>query len=106
MYAQAVQPHERRHHSRNAYHGVLQLQSLDSGTWFAVCGVDMSAAGFAFVSDFNLRRGERLNISVPELPSLTVAAVVRHVTARPGCYFVGIQFDEPLPLDLERCLAG
>ena len=106
MLARALRPSERRHHTRSTYHGVLQLQSLDNGTWFAVYGVDASAGGFAFVSDFGLRRGERLNVSVPELPALTVPAVVRHVTARADCYFVGIEFDEPLPGELERCLTA
>ncbi|HEY2745650.1 MAG TPA: PilZ domain-containing protein [Polyangia bacterium] len=107
MFARALSPHERRNHTRNAYRGVLQLQSISDGTWFAVYGIDVSAGGFAFLSDYGMRPGERLNVAVPELQSYTVSAVVRHVKHSPGGgYFVGIEFDEPLPGDVERCLGG
>ncbi|HXU73910.1 MAG TPA: PilZ domain-containing protein [Polyangia bacterium] len=107
MFSRAAQPHERRTHARSEYRSVLHLQSAGEATWFAVYGIDVSAGGFAFVSDYEMRRGERLAVAVPEFDTLTVAAVVRHVERNAGGgWFVGIEFDEALPPQLERCLGG
>lgn len=107
MFARALQPEERRTHARSEYRGVLHLQSAGESTWFAVYGIDVSAGGFAFVSDWEMRRGERLAVVVPEFDAVTVAAVVRHVKRdEGGGWLVGIEFDEALPPQLERCLGG
>ena len=107
MFARALRPHERRHYTRNPYRGTLHLQCDGDGTWFAVYGIDVSSGGFAFVSDYGMKRGEQLSVAIPELEAYTVRAVVRHVKHSPGGGFlVGIEFDEPLPPQLERCLAA
>jgi hypothetical protein len=99
---------DRRIHKRSDYAGVLHLQCAGESTWFAVHGVDVSAGGFAFASDYEMRRGERLSVSVAEFETITISAVVRHVKPAPalGGFLVGIEFDEPLPPQLERCLGG
>ncbi|MCU1281551.1 MAG: hypothetical protein JWM53_5097 [bacterium] len=97
---------DRRIHQRSDYAGVLHLQCAGDSTWFAVHGVDVSAGGFAFVSDVEMRRGEQLSVTVPEFESFVVAAVVRHVKPAFGGFLVGIEFDEPLPAPFERCLCG
>ena len=97
---------DRRIHARTPYAGTLNLQCTGESTWFAVHGLDVSAGGFAFFSDCEMRRGERLSVVVPELEAYTVGAVIRHVKPAHGGFFVGIEFDEPLPAQLERCLAG
>ena len=106
MLTRAASLADRRSHPRNDYAGVLHLQCAGDATWFAVQGVDVSAGGFAFASDIEMRRGERLSVAVPELESFVVAAVVRHVKPAFGGFLVGIEFDEPLPPPLERCLCG
>ena len=107
MLARALRPSERRVHTRTPYKGVLHLQCAGDTTWFAVYGIDVSAGGFAFVSDYPMQRGERMNVAVPELDSYPVSAVVRHVKNAPGGgFFVGIEFDEALPPQLERCLGA
>jgi hypothetical protein len=94
----------RRAHSRSSYAGTLHLQCAGETTWFAVQAIDVSAGGFAFSSQVDMQRGERLVVAVPDLEAYTVSAVVRHVKAEHGVFIVGIEFDEPLPPQLERCL--
>ena len=95
---------DRRAHTRAPYNGTLHLQCAGDSTWFAVQAIDVSAGGFAFVSEVEMKRGERLVVAVPNLEAYTVQAVVRHVKTEHGACFVGIEFDEPLPAQLERCL--
>jgi hypothetical protein len=95
---------DRRIHTRTEYAGSLHLQCAGESTWFAVHGLDVSAGGFAFISDVEMRRGEQLSVAVPELEAYTVSAVVRHVKPAHRGFFVGIEFDEPLPPELEHCL--
>jgi len=95
---------DRRVHTRTPYNGTLHLQCAGDATWFAVQAIDVSAGGFAFVSAIEMQRGERLAVAVPDLEAYTVQAVVRHVKPEHGAFLVGIEFDEPLPAQLERCL--
>ena len=97
-------PRERRVHERSDYAGVLHLQCIGDSTLFAVHGIDVSAGGFAFACDYEMKRGERLSVAVPEIEAVTIPAVVRHVKPLHGGFLVGIEFDEPLPQELERCL--
>lgn len=101
-----VAPADRRVHPRNDYGGTLQVQlASGGGTWFPVHGNDVSAGGFSFYSEVPLERGERLDVAVPEIDVVTFAATVRHVrAAAPGAWFVGVEFDEPLPESVARCL--
>jgi hypothetical protein len=93
----ASEPSERRVHERSAYQGVLLLQGQGETTWFPVHGQDVSVGGFAFFSDYEMRRGEQVNVTIEELGSLSVAATVRHVKPEGVGYVVGVQFDELLP---------
>jgi hypothetical protein len=93
----AVKPAERRIHERNTYNGVLLLQGQGESTWFPVQGQDVSVGGFAFFSDYQLQRGEQLQVAIAELGALSVAATVRHVKAQHAGYIVGVEFDELLP---------
>lgn len=104
MLPRAQSSRDRRVHTRSPYHGMLQLQCAGDSTWVAVQALDVSAGGFAFMSDVEMRRGERLVVAVPDLDAYTVQAVVRHVQPQHRAYFVGIEFDEPLPPQLEHCL--
>lgn len=106
MMNRAASLHNRRIHERSTYSGVLHLQCAGDSTWFPVHGVDVSAGGFAFASDYEMRRGERLSVCVPEFETITISAVVRHVKPAYGGFLVGIEFDEVLPAQLERCLCG
>ena len=106
MMTRAASVHNRRIHERSEYAGVLHLQCAGDSTWFAVHGVDVSAGGFAFASDVEMKRGERLSVAVPEFEAITIGAVVRHVKPAFGGFLVGIEFDEPLPPQLERCLCA
>ena len=94
----------RRVHARAPYSGTLHLQCAGEGTWFDVQALDVSAGGFAFATASELRRGERLAVAVPDLEAYLVSAVVRH--SKPGRvgFVVGIELEEPLPAQLERCL--
>ena len=104
MLTRDSKPSDRRIHSRAPYSGALQLQCAGDTTWFTVQAIDVSAGGFAFASQFDMRRGERLAVAVPDLEAYTVSAVVRHVKPASGGFVVGIEFDDPLPPQLERCL--
>jgi len=104
MLMRAQSTHERRVHERTPYHGSLHLQFAGDSTWCVVQAIDVSAGGFAFLSDVDIRRGERLAVAVPDLEAYTVTAVVRHSKPAHGGWFVGIEFDETLPAQLERCL--
>ena len=106
MIRAASPPDNRRAHARSDYAGVLHLQCAGDSTWFDVHGIDVSAGGFAFASDVELKRGERLFVSVPELETITSGATVRHITPAYGGFLVGVQFDEALPPALERVLCG
>ncbi|MCA1664662.1 MAG: PilZ domain-containing protein [Myxococcales bacterium] len=100
----SANPADRRAHARAPYTGTLQLQCAGEGTWFDVQALDVSAGGFSFASASELQRGERLTVAVPALEAYTVSAVVRHVKPSSIGFIVGIEFDEPLPPELERCL--
>ncbi len=95
----------RRVFTRTSYEGILQLQ-CSGGTWFDVYGQDVSQGGFAFYSDYEMTRGEALYVSIPELPALPVPATVRHVKKLDTGFLVGVEFDEPLPLELALRLTG
>ena len=95
---------DRRVHERTPYEGALHLQCAGDTTWLVVHALDVSVGGFAFLSDVPMTRGERLAVAVPDLEEYTVEAVVRHVRPARGAFFVGIEFDEPLPVQLARCL--
>lgn len=95
---------DRRAHPRAPYSGTLHLQCAGDTTWFDVQALDVSAGGFSFMSAYEMRKGERLLVAVPDLEAYTVSAVVRHVKTAAGAYIVGIEFDEPLPAQLEQCL--
>ena len=97
---------DRRLHRRSDYAGVLHLQCAGDATWFAVHGVDLSAGGIALFSQVEMQRGERLSVLLPELEAVTVGAVVRHAKPARGGFLVGIELDELLPPQLERCLCG
>jgi hypothetical protein len=90
-------PANRRVHERTAYQGVLLLQGKGETTWFPVHGQDVSVGGFAFFSDYAMRRGEQVNVTIEELGALSVAATVRHVKPQHGGFIVGVEFDELLP---------
>lgn len=94
----------RRVHARSAYPGVLHLQSMSDAGWFPVYGQDISAGGFAFYSEISMARGERVNVSLAELPTITITATVRHVKAERFGFNVGIEFDEVLPAEIARLL--
>ena len=68
---------DRRIHTRAPYSGTLHLQCAGDCIWFAVQAIDVSAGGFGFVSDVEMAR---------------------------GAFLVGIEFDEPPPAQLARCL--
>ena len=106
MLSRAGSTNNRRIHERSDYAGVLHLQCAGDATWFDVHGLDVSAGGFAFACAYEMRRGERLSVAVPEFEAFTIAAVVRHVKPMYGGFLVGIEFDEVLPPQLERCLCG
>lgn len=101
---------ERRVHTRNDYGGTLQLQCVGDATWFAVYGRDVSAGGFSFFTDVPLARGERINVSTPEIEMITFPATVRHIRPVPESeaggesWLVGVEFDEPLPDPVVQCL--
>jgi PilZ domain-containing protein len=101
-----VKPHERRQHQRREYIGTLWLQCAGEPTWFEVCGQDVSAGGFAFVSAVKLSVGERLAVSVPEVPYETLAATVRRIVSSDIGWLVGVEFDESLPYAVEQSLVG
>ncbi|HEX6838428.1 MAG TPA: PilZ domain-containing protein [Polyangia bacterium] len=104
MLPRAQAPSDRRVHVRAPYSGTLHLQCAGEPTWFAVQALDVSAGGFAFVSDVVMLRGERLVVAVPALEAYSVSAVVRHVKTARHSFVVGIEFDETLPAQLEACL--
>jgi len=104
MLTRSSDPSDRRVHSRAPYSGTLHLQCAGDGTWFDVQALDVSAGGFSFASTSELRRGERITVAVPDLEAYTVSAVVRHCKPSRFGFIVGIEFDEPLPPQLERCL--
>ena len=106
MQRAAIAPSERRAHERNDYAGTLQLQCTGETTWFAVHGRDVSAGGFCFYSDYEMHRGERLNVWAPEIDHAIFPAEVRYVKAEGRGFVVGVQFDDTLPESIERCLAG
>ncbi|MDB4965406.1 MAG: hypothetical protein JWN44_1095 [Myxococcales bacterium] len=106
MQRAALAPSERRIHERNDYGSTLQLQCAGETTWFAVHGRDVSAGGFSFYCDYEMRSGERLNVWAPEIDHTVFPAVVRHVKPMSPGFVVGVQFDELLPESIERCLAG
>jgi hypothetical protein len=104
--AAALAPSERRIHERNDYSGTLQLQCAGETTWFAVHGRDVSAGGFCFYSDYEMRRGEQLSVWAAEVDHAIFPAEVRYVKPEGRGFIVGVQFDELLPESIERCLAG
>ncbi len=95
---------DRRVHPRSEYRGTLHLQCRGETTWFGVHGIDVSAGGFAFVSDYEMRRGEQLAVAVEEVPGQLIWASVRWVKPAASGFLVGIEFDEPLPPAIERVL--
>ena len=98
MRAQAhASPAERRVHVRKSYEGMLYLQYAGATTWFAVHAQDVSAGGFAFFSEDDMRRGEAVSVAVADVPGVTVSATVRHVKASGYGFLVGVEFDEPMP---------
>jgi hypothetical protein len=104
MLTRSSNPSDRRAHCRAPYSGTLLLQCAGEGTWFDVQALDVSAGGFSFATASELRRGERLAVAVPDLEAYTVSAVVRHAKPSRAGFVVGIEFDEPLSSQLERCL--
>jgi hypothetical protein len=101
-----VKPHERRQHERREYTGTLWLQCAGEATWIEVCGQDVSAGGFAFVSASKLDVGESLAVAVPELPHETLAATVRRVLRADVGWLVGVEFAEALPYAVAQSLIG
>jgi PilZ domain len=104
MLPRATSPEERRVHPRSEYRGVLHLQCLGETTWFGVHGIDVSAGGFAFMSDYEMKRGEQVAVAVEEVPGQVIWATVRWARPQPGGFLVGIEFDESLPPEVERVL--
>lgn len=100
----AAKPQERRVHPRSEYRGTLHLQCLGESTWFAVHGIDVSAGGFAFLSDYAMARGEQVAVAVDEVPGQVIWSSVRWVREAEGRFLVGIEFDEALPLEVERVI--
>lgn len=94
----------RRVHARLPYSGTLHLQFAGDGTWFDVQAQDVSAGGFGFVTQSELRRGERLAVAVPDLEAHIVNAIVRYSKAGRVGFVVGVELEEPLPPPLGRCL--
>jgi hypothetical protein len=97
---------ERRVHQRNDYSGTLFVQCAGEQTWFAVHGRDVSAGGFSFFCEWEMRRGEIVTVSAPDIDHATFVAVVRHVKPGRHGFLVGVQFDDVLPEPIERCLLG
>jgi hypothetical protein len=71
-----------------------------------VHGIDVSAGGFAFMSDYEMKRGEKLTVAVEEVPGQVIWASVRWVRPERGRFLVGIEFDDALPSDVERVLCA